>query len=245
MKFYTHSLLISVLLLFVTACGGGGGGGAPVQGGASVGDATPNGIYFGTYIDNGTSYPFSGLVQDGKFVGLSIANSKIHTGTAVVDGQSLSGTLNVYEIGAGTLPQATLAATFVEGVSISGTITDVDGMDTFSLEIDPIYNRLPNVTLAGTYSTTGNTFTITSDIDGNITDGSDIAGCIYSGTQDSFDATHNFYHLKVTVSSCGGFNGDYEGYAFNDDGTEENDRLVWVIDNSAFILIVSMIRETI
>lgn len=246
MKFYTHSLLISVLLLFVTACGGGGGGTPVVQGGTPVGDANPNGIYSGTYIDNGTSYPFSGLVQGGEFVGLSIANSKIHTGTAVVDGQSLSGTLNVYEIGAGALPTSTLSATFVEGESISGTITDVDGMDTFSLTIDPIYNRPPNTTLAGTYmvSLGGTTFTITSDNDGTFT-GADTDSCIYSGTQVKFDATHNFYRLTVGVTGIGcSFVGDYTGYAFNDDDAVDNDnnRLVWVIDDPAFILILSMTR---
>ena len=254
MKFYTHSLLISVLLLFVTACGGGGGGGAPVQGG--VGEATPNGIYYGTYTeDDGTPYDdFVGLVQGGRFVGLSLTNSKIHTGTAAVDGQSLSGTLNVLEIGGDTpLLDSTLAATFVEGVSISGTITDTDGMDTFSLTIDPIYNRLPNTILYGMYTASlgGTNFTITSNNDGvfNGSSNGSTGSCTYSGTQGSFDATHNFYGLEVGIT--GGDDcllaGDYTGYAFNDDqitGSGLNDRLVWVIDDPDFILIVVMDRQS-
>lgn len=246
MKFYTHSLLISVLLLFITACGGGGGG-TPVQGG--VGEATPDGIYTGTYTDDGTPYTdFVALVQGGRFVGLSTGNLKIHTGTAAVDGQSLSGTLNVYATNGGLLPQATLTATFVEGVSISGTITDAGGTDTFSLTINPIYNRPPNTTLAGVYSVLagGITFTIdTYDTAGNFTGSDDdTPACTYNGTQDAFDANHNLYQLTVTVGNCGSFDGIYAGYAFNDDDAVDNDnnRLVWVIDDPTFILILSMTR---
>ena len=248
MKFYTHSLLISLLLLFVTACGGGGGG-APVQG--EVGEATPNGIYTGTYTDDGTAYTdFVALVQGGRFVGLSTGNLKIHTGTGAVDGQSLSGTLNVYATNGGLLPQATLAATFVEGVSISGTITDADGIDTFSLTMDSIYNRPPNTTLEGVYSVEagGITFTIdTYDTAGNFTGSDDdIPACTYDGSQDAFDTTHNFYRLTVTVDNCAGFNGTYTGYAFNDDfsALNDNDSLVWVIDDPTFILILSMLRQS-
>lgn len=232
-----RSLVISLIIVFVTACGGGGGG-APVP------DGNPNGIYTGTFTELGTTYNMGVVVQNGRFVGVSLDAGTIFTGTAIVSGKSLTGSLDVLQIGGGYLYTSSLTATFVEGQSISGSTTGGGSTATFTVSLDPIYNRTPNTNLAGTYSVTtgGSTFTVTSDNAGSFT-GSDTDGCTYSGTQAAYDSTHNLYRLVVTIANCGIANGTYSGYSFNDDIGAPNDALVWVIDDPTFVLILVMARQ--
>ena len=239
MNTFMRLFLMSLTLIFVTACGGGGGG-SP----APVPDGNPNGIYTGTFTESGTTYNLAAVVVNGKYVGLSIDAGTIQTGTAVVSGKSLTGSLSVLEIGGGFLYTSTLSATFVEGQSISGTATGGGGTATFTLSMNAEYNRAPNVNLAGTYSVTsgGTTFTVSTDNAGSFT-ASDTDGCTYSGTQSAFDATHNLYQLGVTVANCGSSNGTYTGYSFNVDVSAPNDRLVWVVDDPDFVLILTMDRQ--
>lgn len=231
------SLIIIILLGLITVVGSGGGG-SPVP------DGNPNGIYSGIYTELGVTYNLAAVVVNGRFVGISTDAGTIQTGSAIVSGNSLTGSLSVLQIGGGLLYTSTLSATFVEGQSISGTITGGGSTATFSLSMDTIYNRTPNTNLAGTYSVTSGayTFTVTTDNAGSYT-ASDTDGCTYSGTQAAYDSTHNLYQLGVTVANCGVSNGTYTGYSFNDDISVANDALVWVIDDPAFILILVMLRQ--
>jgi len=224
------SALSALWLLTLVGCGGGGGG-TPVP------DGNPNGIYSGTFTENGTTYNLAVLVQNGNFIGGSIDAGTLFTGNANVSGKSLSGSLDVLQIGGGYLYTSTLSATFVEGQSISGTATGGGSTAIFNVSLEPIYTRPANTNLAGTYTVTdgGFTFIITSDNAGSFT-ATDSDGCSYSGTQAAYEANHNLYRLNVTVTGCAS-NGTYSGYSFNDDISAANDALVFIIDDPAFIAI--------
>ena len=235
-------LYLGVLLstLTLTACGGGGGGGGVTP----VTNNNPSGLYTGTFTQNSVTYNMAGIVYNNRFIGVSVDAGTLYAGNIGVSGNTITGLIDVLIIGGGFDHTTTVNATFVEGVSVTGTTSDAFGTSTFTMNADSIYTRAPNVTLAGTYSYTTGVYTFAVTVANNGTFlGSDTDGCTYSGSQNNFDATHNLYQLVVTVSNCGAANGTYTGYAFNDDISVANDTLIWVIDNPAFVLISAAIRQ--
>ena len=242
-KVSLYLLFISVLTL-LQGCGGGGGGGGGSSTPAAVNDGDPSGIYSGTLTEDGVTYNMAGIAYNNKFVGISIDAGVLYTGNVGVSGNKLTGKVDVLVIGGGFDHTTNVSATFVEGSSITGRATDNFGTSTFSLNMDSIWNRTPDVNLAGTYQLTDGLYTSTVVVnnDGSFT-GSDTDGCNYTGSQNNFDATHNLYALVVTASNCGVDNGTYTGYSMNDDLSIQNDTLLWVIDDPDFLLIASFLRQ--
>lgn len=230
-------------LTLFQGCGGGGGSG----GGSApppVSDGDPSGIYSGTFTEGGVTYNMAGLVYNNKFVGMSVDAGVLYTGNIGVSGNNLTGNVDILIIGGGYDHTTNVSATFVEGSSMTGTATDAYGTSTFSLNMDSIWNRTPDVNLSGTYQLTDGLYTATVVVNNNggFT-ASDTDGCNYTGSQNNFDSTHNLYALVVTVSNCGVENGTYTGYSMNDDLSTQNDTLIWVVDDPDFVLIASFLRQ--
>lgn len=239
---YLINLLVAVAVLLLAACGGGGGGGG--SGDSSLApDGNPDGIYSGNFVQNGVTFNMAGIVFDNRFVGASIDAGALYTGDIEISGNSFEGAVDVLIIGGGFDHTTSFSGTFVEGSSFTGVSTDIDTA-TFTFDMDPVFNRPPNVNLAGTYGYTDGAYTFTVNVadDGSFL-GSDTDGCLFSGTQVAVDSTHNLYRLVLNVAACGANDGSYVGYAFNDDGSMPNDLLDWVFDDPDFVAVVVSQRQ--
>jgi hypothetical protein len=237
-------IFIVCMVLVVYGCSSGDDSGTPASTTSAITDANPDGIYSGSFTENGVTYNMAGIVYNNKFVGASVDAGVLYTGNIGISGNTMTGQVDILAIGGGYDHTTTINATVVEGSSITGTATDAISTASFTLNIDSIWNRTPDVNLAGTYSFSDGLYTLTVSVnnDGSFT-GSDTDGCALSGSQNNFDSSHNLYALVVTVSNCGIVNGTYTGYALNDDLSVQNDLLIWVLDDPDFVAVFSFLRQ--
>ena len=243
-RFSVLRLILISSILFIASCGGGSGGSGG-GGDDSEEDVNADGFWNGTFKQDGITYNLSSVIYDNKFTGISTDAGTLYSGEVGVDGNKLKGTVDVLLIG-GVLDRTTsVSATVIAKKTIEGSTSDASGESTFSLDYDSLWDRDPDLaTVAGTYSvTTGAyTFIMTVAPDGTYT-GSDTDGCTNSGTISPFDATHNYYSLSMTVTTCGVENGTYTGTSFLDDFNVPNDVLALIIDDPSFILIIATLRQ--
>jgi hypothetical protein len=235
-RFYTYVSLATTL--FLAACGGGGGG---------TTHANPDGIYKGTFTENGVTADVTGLVYGGRLILFSESAEVLIDGTIAVSGTDSTVSAASYDA-FGLVDTGTLTGTVDEGASLSGTYSTALGdTGSYSLTFDPIYNRSASLaTLADTWSdatwaaTHGfDAFTFSALSNGSFT-GSDTGGCLFDGTLAPVSPGINIYIVAMTVSSCGAANGNFTGYATTDDTTATNDTLFLVAsgDNDFFFISV-------
>jgi len=255
MKKLLIASLVIVLALAGFACGGGGGGGGvPVQ------NQSPQGIWNGSFhsnVTNGTDI-VSGVVTSNELRLFSASWGGQYAGTGSVSGSSFSGTLTAYAPwgyvfrDGSKIGSVTINGTVKYRDSISGTYSGTGDNGTFSLAYDSLYLRTPSLSLVGGnwlhQSDQLGTVPWTIDANGNIT-GSSSGGCVYSGEVSIVGigvgySCCNAYRISINISSCGALNGnDYNGLAFLDDTTKQNDTLIASVANPTQAFTANFIRQ--
>jgi hypothetical protein len=243
-----QSLRTSVFLLlclFLGACGGGGSSSTPV-GVVTTADAT--GVWQGTITENGVgTFDVVGLIYEDDLRFISVDSGVVYEGTISITGTNFTATTtNIDIVNGGVISTSTLAGTVITASSITGTYTSSDGSSgSFSLTYDPITTRGASLaTIEGNWSVTDGTFTITLSIDANgLLTGSDTDFCVYNGTVSVLDPAVNIYGISLTASSCGAFDGAYEGYGVVGDTLVADDTLTFVVTNANSILVGELDRQ--
>ena len=130
--------------------------------------------------------------------------------------------------------------------SLSGTWTASTGeTGEFTLTYLPLYERGSSLSMVeGTWTSfdeNDNPFgTYTIDANGDIT-GSDVLGCVYTGTITIIDADVNVYEVMLTVSNCGPLDGQYSGLGALDT-SNVNDTFLFQVDDGQTVLSVGILK---
>ena len=240
----TFLVLFSLLVVILSGCGGGGGGSSASA--ASSVNATPTGVWDGTFTENGVgAFAITGIISGNQLVFISLDGGAIYEGTISVNGTSFTATTTDYAIGGEVFSTSNLSGTIQRRSSITGTYTSSNGATgSFSLTYDSVTDRGSSLSVTdGNWTATDVGVTLTFSIisTGDLT-GSDTDGCIYNGTVNIIDASVNIYRLTIAVSSCGIFNGAYTGYGVVTDTTVVNDTLIFTVSNPNLILVGSLAR---
>lgn len=233
--------------------GGGTGDGGDNSGGDNGGGDDPistgnitDGIWIGTYTDNGTSTDFDVVIYDNHFYGFTQAQG--YEGVLTLDNDSISGTLNAYENTGNIKTEAvSIDGTVVENISITGSLGA--GGATFDLALDALYNRTASLTkTTGNWAITVGTYVLTFSImENGMFDGSDTTGCVFNGDLSVPDPDHNIYLISYTVSdvsSCALVTGDFSGLALLDDVNSGTDNALVISSvTTDFLNIGYLIRQ--
>lgn len=230
---------ITLLLIIGCSSSGGDSGTAP----PTTADGT--GVWEGTFTENGVgTFDLIGLIEGNQLRFISIDAGAIYAGTVAVSGSNFTSTVTGYQIGGTVFATTDLIGTVVTKSTISGTFTTSYGTTgSFSLTYDPVTDKGSSLAVtAGNWTDLASgTATILINSAGVVT-GSDIAGCVYTGTVSIIDPTVNIYSLSLGVTSCGVADGAYAGYIVISDDVAANDTLTFVVNNSNFVFINVLTR---
>lgn len=227
------SLLCVIFLAFsISACGGEDG---------DTSNSTPppsatsaEGLWNGT---TNTGRSVAGLVLDDGtywFLYSQVGNPNVLAGLVQGNGSSQAGAFtssNTKDFNSEdpAILDATLAGSYVEKQSLSGTVTYVlGGQTTFTSTYDTDYDLTPDVNLVvGTYTGTGSTATagasetVTVTLSTSSIAGFTANGCLFTG---SFvpRSSGNAYNVSVTFQGgvCSNGTNTVDGVAFFDAGTK-------------------------
>jgi len=160
---------------------------------------------------------------------------QLFDGTLTITNLNLSSIVSNYSNVGPIRFTADLTGTFIANTSVTATFTNfstgsnlTDG--TMNLTADTaLYNRGSNLATTtgswqGTHGNSGNATTIAVDSTGTITSGTDVQGCIFTGTITPADTSINVYN--VTIVSTGGANctslpaATYTGFAWSEGATD-------------------------
>jgi hypothetical protein len=195
-----------VLAAILTGCGGGGDSPAAPA-------TSPEGVYSGSITSSTVASAFSTVVlEDGQvwtIYGNTVGGVLVVNGLIQGQGTSSNGTFTsstMKDFGASPALAATLNATYVQGASLAGTITEAGGSIGFSGTATPAttfdYNtpaQLSNVVGAWTLSSTsGNTIALTVSATGAFT-GTATGGCSVSGTFTPRPSGKNIFNFQMTI----------------------------------------------
>ncbi len=222
---YVQSVLCVFFLSIIAACSGGDGGGSSTP----VADGNPEGIWSGTFDEEGTTYEVSGLIHSGEIVAFSTDAGVVYKGTYSVAGDEITANMNCFESGGSFFATSVLNGTFSEQGHLNGTFTtsyvgNGTTQGTISLAFNQIYNRPSSLELvAGDWEVAYGDYSAQALIDdqGHIT-AEDTDGCIYAGVISVLDPNHNLYAVDVDVTDCY-LAGQYGGFAMLDDKDAEYD----------------------
>jgi len=208
-------LSIIILVLSLAACGSGGSDSAEEKLSSQPAEVMPIGLWEGKIItvSDNTSFAVAALIAPNGEIRLISDDGEQDKGLLVLDGSTFSGDFQAYGgnglyIESGTVsgdytPTSITGSSFVNNVKVT----------TFSLSIsDQSANGASLSTIKGNYATQDAQTSMAIDVDGLVT-GSDTDGCQYSGVLTIPDSSVNIYDMALTVSSCGQFNGKYNGLA--------------------------------
>ena len=208
-------LSIIILISLLAACGGGGSDPITEKPVVQPTEKMPIGLWEGqlTLISDNSSIAVAALIAPDGEVRFITNDGEQDTGVFVLDGSTFTGNFKAYDYDGQYLNSGTVSGDYTS-TSITGSsfINDVK-VTTFSLNIsDQSVNGASLSTITGNYATQDGETSIAIDVDGFIS-GSDIDGCQYSGSLTIPDASVNVYDMSLVVSSCGQFNGEYNGLA--------------------------------
>lgn len=232
------NLSIILLTLSLAACGGGGSDSANEKQETQPVEVMPIGLWEGqlTTISDNSSIAVAALIAPNGEVRFITDDGEQDNGIFVLDGSAFSGDFKVYDydglyVGNGTV-SGDYTSTSITGSSFVNSVK----VTTFSLSISDQSGGGANLsTITGNYATQGGETSVAIDVDGLLS-GSDTDGCQYSGKLTIPDSSVNVYDMALTVSSCGQFNGEYNGLAtyakpFTDSPVVG---LVFQVDNGSF-----------
>ena len=254
--------IVLPLTLVLTACGGGGGGGGGGGTTSPTSTQSPAGIWFGSAHSTTTSTttPLVGVVTADNKVYFSTFAGNMFIGSAAVNGNGASGTMNGYalntksvatngadyDIWSNYAAPVNVQGTFGSQSSFTGTYSGMGDSGTFSLSFDSRYNRpssLAAISANWTYTdTNGYTLSVSIDAQGSITGGGS-SGCTINGTASLIDPAHNAYDANITVSNCGAQNGTYTGVAALSDTVTANDTLEVIVTTPGLANMVELTRS--
>lgn len=236
--------LFLVFCIFLSACGGGGSSSSAVGG---VTTAVATGVWQGTITQNSVgTFAVVGLIYGNELRFISADAGVLYDGTISITGTSFTGTTTNIDFNGGVIATSALTGTIVTGSSITGTFTSSDGgSGSFSLTYDPITTRGASLaTTDGNWSATDGAYTIALSIDANgLLTGSDTDGCAFLGTVSVMDPAVNIYGIALDASSCGVFDGAYDGYGVVGDTVVANDTLTFVVSNANYIIVGELDRQ--
>ena len=241
-----HMLLVLVIWLstgLLIGCGGGSSSSNPSQPPPPA-QSVISGIWSGTVTSTtlGQNSTVLGIISESReAVFITSDGSQLH-GSLTVSGSQVSGSIKSYApIGfffpdGSSVTTTSISATAQTKSSISGTYTGGGDTGTFSLTYDTLYDRPSSLGLvSGTWLSSGGTV-ITVDQAGQFT-GADSFGCLYNGQASAISSSHNAYKVNVTTSSCGTFDGAYDGLATLSDNIVLNDTLTVGVSNASFSIV--------
>jgi len=195
-----------VFAAILTGCGGGGDSPAAAA-------TTAEGPYSGTVTNSTTASAFSAVVlEDGQvwtIYGNTVGGVLLASGLIQGQGASSNGTFTsstIKDFGASPALAGTLNATYVQGASLAGSITEGGGSIGFSGTAIPAttfnYNTpalLSNVVGAWTLSSTsGATISLTVSANGAFA-GTATGGCALSGTLTPRPSGKNIFNVQMTM----------------------------------------------
>ncbi|KPK01972.1 MAG: hypothetical protein AMK71_03800 [Nitrospira bacterium SG8_35_4] len=274
------SSVISLLCLgFIWAgCGSGGGGGG---GGTTTGASNPapaptltesaSGIWIGTVESTVAGSACEQGVKQCDMVGIVDENNVLrfynvttrdqYSGTVYGSGKTISSTITIYPVGAGS----TIAAVQITGsvddtnINIPKTMTlQYSGAgDTGSINLiyDPaLYERQSLISyLSYTWNNSSDTLSITDNgnksgtLNGTMTfDSSNplYTDCPLTGSVTIIDDNFNVYAVDITISSCDVFDGSYQGLTSLSDLVQANDnmKITFYVSNSGAAIMAQLTR---
>jgi hypothetical protein len=175
---------------------------------------------------------------DARFV--SLDGGQQFFGQISVDGNAASGSLRAVSLLGGQFPNGAssgtinINATVNERDSISGSFVGVGDEGAFSLTYDSLYDLDSSLDLVAQHWTSTETifkslvsgfgsapFGGTVDDTGNFA-AADLDGCDYAGLISVLDTQYNIYEISMTVSSCGSWDGSYNGVGVFDNVSGPN-----------------------
>ena len=208
-------------------------------------DEVANGVWEGTFTDNGNTFDITGLLYDEEIIALSPDANAIYIGSYAVDGYNLSADVTIYEIGGTNVGTASFTGIVNSQSQIALNYEDSSGGNgSVSLLYDEIYERGSSLAkVSGNYVSTGPgySFSVSISSSGVIT-GNDTDGCTYDGVISTPDSNFNLYETNIDVSSCGAENGSYSGFAalYDENGVE--DGLTVALSNENYIVLADFLR---
>ena len=232
-------LFTLALITLLSACGGGSDSQPETQA-----KATPKaGLYDGSLIttDNITNSIVAMLDSNGKLIIYS-DNGEVNSLSVSFDGDTFSGSGHGHKSGQST--DMLLSGTYISQSlehSFDGS-SYVDGSKTADFSLSRSYRSERDSGLnliTGNYTAVANgELSFSIDVDGLLT-GSDVGGCQYSGTVFHPDPSLSLYSSTVTVSSCGNYNGVYEGLGTQVDVSGlDYPVLLFLLSNTSYALII-------
>jgi hypothetical protein len=225
-----------------------------------AGGQTAGGFYTGIY--RVTSGPLLGrfgtaeliVSEDGEMKGVTIDPATTSTVSSLFTAQAIPNSTLQYSF-AGTIYAATgyvlASGGTVSPIAIAGAVSPKSFIaGTFSLSGESgeyyaayqasVYERASSLSLLS------GTWTIRSVSNGSAVGtlqvgslgtftGSDISGCIYSGTISTISSAYNAYRINLSVSNCGLYSGAYEGLGGLFDGHSYEDSFQFELSSSSYI----------
>ena len=247
------AVLIFSIAIFLINCGGGDGDGAVADGGdggGGVANESIAGIWEGTFISEVTSqvYEVIGIISENRETRFISDWGGQYSGTVNISGNNVSGILRAYAPVGFTFPDGSsvgdvsMTGNFQEKVLINGTYTGVGDRGSFTLTYNALYERDSSLDLLSgiwTESDSGYTLNVNIDTNGSLL-GNDSEGCVFTGSVSIINSDYNAYRVSFTASSCGIYNGTYNGLASLYDTSEINDTLVYGVSNVNFSIVGSL-----
>jgi hypothetical protein len=201
-------LIFSVVSLLLIGCGGSGGsyGGGGGGGGNTTGQA--QGAYSGTS-SNGYTFETIVLPNDKVYAIYGTVSGNVFLIYGMITGQGASGsstyTATVTDFfHTGTINSGSVTATYVQGSSLNGTLTETGTNITFTGASLPAstFNFNTQASLSGISGTwtgslmDGTATTVTISSNGSV--GGSSSGCSFSGTVAADSSNKNFFDVSLT-----------------------------------------------
>ena len=258
MKRIVHFVVIAML----AACGGGGGGDS---GGGNVTPPPPpppedpSGFWVGEITGDGITNDLSCLTAStfeticiaidpttGVFLAASTGTVSVTNGNQVSGSGTSYAALGVVFADGSTVASFTITAgTVSERSSSSLTVDSAGTTSSSSGTFDAEYDRDSSLAkVAGVYMNFfigGTVSSFSIDADGVIF-AQTATNCVGNGQVSVIDSQFNEYDVQLTVSSCPGLNGTYNGLGLTTDTFTMDDTFVFVISTSTSAIIAAAVK---
>lgn len=226
-------LLSTVCAVAVVAgCGGGSGGGTGSDGGSSVQNASPGGIWSGT--DSVSGLQVMGIVDEGGDLHFIRSDGVQYIGTAATNGNSVSATVQgITPLGTAFADGSTSGSGSVSGtiqqrvsMSLTTTFTTSAGSvsnGTLDLTFNSLYNMASSLTtIAGNYTDAATGTVVSVSADGSVSAQDATSGCVFNGTVSVINSSYNAYKIQGMYASCTGTSAVLNGVSLSGLATYNN-----------------------
>jgi hypothetical protein len=210
----------------LSGCDGGEGdlNGKGNDGGSSVPNASPGGVWKGTESVSGASV-FGVADELGDFY-FERSDGVLYVGTATTSGNSVSASFDGFVTSGNTFPDGstqgtgTLSGTIDPHTSISAktqftTAASSTSTGSLSLTFDSLYNSASSLaTLSGNFTNSTDAAAVTLSSNGTIFSQDAKSSCVLNGTVYIINASYNAYRVVFEFSSCQGQSAAFNAVQF-------------------------------